>query len=100
VRSTRQKLAESFAKAGNVVLPLLFTFGERAGKPDKPLPNSCAGTRSRSRAAAAIFRSSPAASKYRSLTVWARRSRGGAFELGPRRGRSDPHRSARGHLLR
>src|SRR2546430_239048 len=33
-----RKLAESFAKAGNVVLPLLFTFGEPRGKPDKPLP--------------------------------------------------------------
>jgi serine/threonine-protein kinase len=33
-----RKLAESFAKAGNVVLPMLFTFGEPRGKPDKPLP--------------------------------------------------------------
>src|SRR6266853_42915 len=33
-----RKLAESFAKAGNVVLPLLFTFGDPRGKPDKPLP--------------------------------------------------------------
>jgi CHASE2 domain-containing sensor protein/tRNA A-37 threonylcarbamoyl transferase component Bud32 len=33
-----RKLAQSFAKAGNVVLPLLFTFGEPRGKPDKPLP--------------------------------------------------------------
>src|SRR6266849_3278886 len=33
-----RKLAESFAKAGNVVLPLLFTFGEPRGKLDKPLP--------------------------------------------------------------
>src|SRR5947208_11179246 len=36
--NTDRKLAESFAKAGNVVLPLLFTFGEPRGKPDKPLP--------------------------------------------------------------
>jgi serine/threonine-protein kinase len=34
-----RKLAESFAKAGNVVLPMLFTFGEPRGKPDKPLPD-------------------------------------------------------------
>src|SRR5216684_379648 len=33
-----RKLAESFAKAGNVVLPILFTLGEPRGKPDKPLP--------------------------------------------------------------
>src|ERR1700704_2455220 len=33
-----RKLAASFAKAGNVVLPMLFTFGEPRGKPDKPLP--------------------------------------------------------------
>src|SRR5712692_2936230 len=33
-----RKLAESFGKAGNVVLPMLFTFGEPRGKPDKPLP--------------------------------------------------------------
>ena len=36
--NTDRKLAESFAKAGNVVLPLLFTFGEPRGKPDKALP--------------------------------------------------------------
>lgn len=34
-----RKLAESFAKAGNVVLPMLFRFGEPLGKPDKPLPD-------------------------------------------------------------
>jgi eukaryotic-like serine/threonine-protein kinase len=34
-----RKLAASFAKAGNVVLPMLFTFGEPRGKPDKPLPD-------------------------------------------------------------
>jgi CHASE2 domain-containing sensor protein/tRNA A-37 threonylcarbamoyl transferase component Bud32 len=33
-----RKLADSFAKAGNVALPMLFTFGEPRGKPDKPLP--------------------------------------------------------------
>jgi serine/threonine-protein kinase len=33
-----RKLAESFTKAGNVVLPILFTLGEPRGKPDKPLP--------------------------------------------------------------
>jgi serine/threonine-protein kinase len=37
--NTDKKLAESFAKAGNVVLPILFTFGEPRGKPDKPLPD-------------------------------------------------------------
>jgi serine/threonine-protein kinase len=34
-----RKLADSFAKAGNVVLPMLFRFGEPLGKPDKPLPD-------------------------------------------------------------
>jgi len=38
--NTDRKLAESFAKAGNVVLPLLFTFGEPRGKPDSLFPNS------------------------------------------------------------
>src|SRR5579864_7462997 len=33
-----RKLADSFARAGNVVLPMLFRFGEPRGKPDKPLP--------------------------------------------------------------
>ena len=37
--NTDRKLADSFAKAGNVVLPILFTFGEPRGKPDKPLPD-------------------------------------------------------------
>ena len=36
--NTDRKLADSFSKAGNVVLPMLFTFGEPRGKPDKPLP--------------------------------------------------------------
>jgi serine/threonine-protein kinase len=36
--NTDRKLADSFAKAGNVVLPMLFTLGEPRGKPDKPLP--------------------------------------------------------------
>jgi serine/threonine-protein kinase len=34
-----RKLAESFAKSGNVVLPMLFRLGEPLGKPDKPLPD-------------------------------------------------------------
>src|SRR5215467_13727718 len=36
--NTDRKLADAFTKAGNVVLPILFTFGEPRGKPDKPLP--------------------------------------------------------------
>ena len=36
--NTDRKLAESYAKAGNVVLPMLFELGEPRGKPDKPLP--------------------------------------------------------------
>jgi serine/threonine-protein kinase len=36
--NTDRKLAESFTKAGRVVLPMLFAFGEPRGKPDKPLP--------------------------------------------------------------
>src|SRR5882672_8947763 len=36
--NTDRKLADSFTKAGNVALPMLFTFGEPRGKPDKPLP--------------------------------------------------------------
>jgi serine/threonine-protein kinase len=36
--NTDKKLADSFAKAGNVVLPMLFTFGQPRGKPDRPLP--------------------------------------------------------------
>ena len=34
-----RKLAESYARAGNVVLPLLFRLSEPRGKPDKPLPD-------------------------------------------------------------
>ena len=35
---TDAKLAGSFKKAGNVVLPSVFKLGEPLGKPDKPLP--------------------------------------------------------------
>ncbi|MGH8748615.1 MAG: CHASE2 domain-containing serine/threonine-protein kinase [Burkholderiales bacterium] len=34
-----RKLAESFAKAGNVLLPMLFTLGQPNGRPDQPLPD-------------------------------------------------------------
>ncbi len=36
--NTDRKLAESYSKAGNVLLPMLFTIGHPLGKPDKPLP--------------------------------------------------------------
>jgi serine/threonine-protein kinase len=36
--NTDRKLAESYARAGNVVLPLLFERGVPRGKPDKALP--------------------------------------------------------------
>jgi len=36
--NTDRKLAESYAKAANVVQPMLFTLGEPRGRPDKPLP--------------------------------------------------------------
>jgi serine/threonine-protein kinase len=35
---TDQKLADSYAKAGNVLLPMLFELGDARGKPDRPLP--------------------------------------------------------------
>jgi serine/threonine-protein kinase len=37
--NTDRKLAESYAKAGNVVLPMLFTIGAPRGKPDRALPD-------------------------------------------------------------
>ncbi len=36
--NTDRKLAESYTKAGNVMLPLVFTLGDPRGKPDKALP--------------------------------------------------------------
>jgi CHASE2 domain-containing sensor protein/tRNA A-37 threonylcarbamoyl transferase component Bud32 len=36
--NTDRKLAESYARAGQVLLPVLFTLGEPRGKPDRPLP--------------------------------------------------------------
>jgi len=36
--NTDRKLAQSFAKAGNVLMPMLFELREPRGKPDKPLP--------------------------------------------------------------
>ncbi len=36
--NTDRKLAESYTKAGNVMLPLVFSLGSPRGKPDKPLP--------------------------------------------------------------
>jgi len=36
--NTDRKLAGSFAAAGNVLQPMLFTLGEPLGKPDRPLP--------------------------------------------------------------
>ncbi len=37
--NTDRKLAESYAKAGNVLLPMLFALGDARGKPDRPLPD-------------------------------------------------------------
>lgn len=36
--NTDKKLADSITKAGNVVLPMVFTLGQPRGKPDAPLP--------------------------------------------------------------
>ena len=36
--NTDRKLADAYASAGNVVLPMLFELGEPRGRPDKPLP--------------------------------------------------------------
>jgi serine/threonine-protein kinase len=38
--NTDRKLAESYAKAGNVLLPMLFEVGVARGKPDRSLPES------------------------------------------------------------
>ena len=37
--NTDRKLAESFAVAGNVLQPMIFTLGDALGRPDKPLPD-------------------------------------------------------------
>jgi len=37
--NTDRQLAESVGRAGNVVLPMLFTLGRPNGRPDKPLPD-------------------------------------------------------------
>ncbi len=37
--NTDRKLAASYGKANNVLLPMFFTLGEPRGKPDKPLPD-------------------------------------------------------------
>ncbi|HQR03983.1 MAG: CHASE2 domain-containing protein [Proteobacteria bacterium] len=37
--NTDRRLAQSFAKAGNVVLPILFRLGDPVGRPDKELPD-------------------------------------------------------------
>jgi serine/threonine-protein kinase len=36
--NTDRRLADSYAKAGNVLLPILFELGQPLGKPDRPLP--------------------------------------------------------------
>jgi CHASE2 domain-containing sensor protein/tRNA A-37 threonylcarbamoyl transferase component Bud32 len=40
-----RKLAESYAKAGNLLLPVLFELGEARGRPDQPLPEFVARNR-------------------------------------------------------
>ena len=37
--NTDRRLAESYTKAGNILLPILFEIGDPRGKPDKPLPD-------------------------------------------------------------
>ena len=36
--NTDRKLAQSYAQAGNVLLPMLFELGDPRGRPDRPLP--------------------------------------------------------------
>ena len=43
--NTDRKLAESFTRAGNVVLPMTFRLGEPRGRPDKPVPEFLARNR-------------------------------------------------------
>jgi eukaryotic-like serine/threonine-protein kinase len=43
--NTDRKLAQSYAKAGNVLLPLLFELGEARGRPAQPLPEFVAKNR-------------------------------------------------------
>ncbi len=40
--NTDRKLADSYTKAGNVMLPLVFKLGDPRGKPDKALPDFAA----------------------------------------------------------
>ncbi len=37
--NTDRRMGDAVAKAGNVVLPMLFRLGEPRGRPDKPLPD-------------------------------------------------------------
>ncbi|HEU4650612.1 MAG TPA: CHASE2 domain-containing protein, partial [Croceibacterium sp.] len=37
--NTDRKLAEAYARAGNIVIPMNFRLGAPVGKPDKPLPD-------------------------------------------------------------
>jgi serine/threonine-protein kinase len=37
--NTDRRMGEAVAKAGNVVLPMLFRLGEPRGRPDRPLPD-------------------------------------------------------------
>jgi serine/threonine-protein kinase len=37
--NTDRKLADSYARAGNVLMPMVFTLGEPFGKPDRALPD-------------------------------------------------------------
>jgi eukaryotic-like serine/threonine-protein kinase len=43
--NTDRKLAQSYGKAGNILLPLLFELGEARGRPDQPLPEFVARSR-------------------------------------------------------
>ncbi len=43
--NTDRQLADSYARAGNVVLPMLFELGEPLGRPDRPLPAYVTGSR-------------------------------------------------------
>ncbi len=43
--NTDRKLSESIQNAGNVLVPMIFQFGEAHGRPDKPLPEFIARNR-------------------------------------------------------
>ena len=95
-----RKLADSYARAGNVLLPMLFTLGQPRGRPDQPLPEFVQKNVCPRVSGDEGFALPTESVQIPVQSIGRAGRRPGPPERLPGRRRRDPHRAAGGALLR